>query len=65
MDTEVTAAKTTAVSIISTICWIFLAVGILGIIYSATVDSQRMKISLISFVGAGLVLTVGYATDIL
>lgn len=65
MRTEVDTAKADAVAIVAIICWIFMAVGILGIIYCAVTDSQRMKLSIITFVGAGLALTIGYATGIL
>lgn len=65
LDTEVSNAGQTIKNIVATICWIFLAVGIGMIIYSAVTDSQRMKFGIISFVAAGLVLTVGYTTGIL
>lgn len=64
IDQEVTTAKTTAQSIMATISWIFLGVGIVVLIYAAVVDSQKLKFGIISFLAAALFLTVGYTTGI-
>ena len=64
IDQETTNAKDTAMSIAATICWIFLGIGIVAIIYAAVADQSRLKIGIICFLAAGLFLTVGYSTNI-
>jgi len=64
LKTQVETQGNTVLIIIKYICWIFLGLGVVGIIYSAVVDSQRMKLSIISFVAAALVLAVGYGAGL-
>jgi len=64
IQTQLEQKGNIVLTIIKYICWLILALGMAGIIYSAVVDSQRMKISIISFVAAALALTIGYGLNL-
>lgn len=64
ISTETSSAATILKTIFATIAWIFLGLGIVMIIYSAIVDSQRMKFGIISFLAAALILAVGYGVGL-
>lgn len=64
INTQTTAASGILKLIFATIAWIFLGLGIVMIIYSAIVDSQRMKFGIISFLAAALILAVGYGVGL-
>lgn len=64
ISTQTTAMSVILRTIMATIAWIFLGVGIVMIIYSAVVDSSRMKFGIISFLAAALALGVGYGVGL-
>lgn len=64
INTQTDTAAGTLKLIFATIAWIFLGLGIVMIIYSAIVDSQRLKFGIISFLAAALILAVGYGVGL-
>lgn len=64
ISTQTTSAATIIKQIFATIAWIFLGLGIVMIIYSAIVDSQRLKFGIIAFLAAALILAVGYGVGL-
>lgn len=64
MENEVANAAGTTQNIMAWIAWILMGVGAVWIVYCAVSDQQRLRLSIMTFVAAGMIIAIAYAVGV-